>query len=375
VASKNDPKGYYARLGVSPSATADEIKAAYRRLAKYLHPDVNADDGAKARFQEVNEAYSVLSDPDRRAAYDALQYTSQERQKPAPDLDPICCSSCGKVTAQPRSVVYWSVVSAVVLTRRSPRQGIFCSSCARKAALKASLTSALLGWWGFPWGLLSTPLSILHNATGGRHSKEIDEKLVWYNALAFLSKGNLALAYALARQVRTSHDAEIAAEAARLIGHLQAAGVPPASLKDPWAWKPLNVLAHLAMFAVVPGLFIGLAVYDDGKSGLPRKRELSQAKARLGDELSRPRVPMSLPTGDDPTLPTCATVVNGEVLVRRNVWGRDEGHSIEIRNGVDANAIVKVRNAYTGALLVSFFVAKGNTAAVSPDYASAVSFE
>src|SRR5260370_20362375 len=96
MSNKNDPKGYYALLGVSPSATEGEIKAAYRRLAKYLHPDVNAADGSQAKFQAVNEAYAVLSDSKRRADYDASWYTSEEHQRPAPDLEPICCSTCGK---------------------------------------------------------------------------------------------------------------------------------------------------------------------------------------------------------------------------------------------------------------------------------------
>ena len=61
----------YEILGVSGTATADEIKKAYRRLARELHPDVNQDDPeAEARFKEVATAYEVLSDPERRARYD-----------------------------------------------------------------------------------------------------------------------------------------------------------------------------------------------------------------------------------------------------------------------------------------------------------------
>jgi molecular chaperone DnaJ len=72
----NDPKGYYARLNVAPSANAETIKAAYRQLAKKLHPDVNRDVSAKAQFQAISEAYNVLSDPQLRSNYDALRYTN-----------------------------------------------------------------------------------------------------------------------------------------------------------------------------------------------------------------------------------------------------------------------------------------------------------
>lgn len=68
-----DFKDYYKSLGVARGAAADEIKSAYRKLARKHHPDVNKDDpGAAQRFSEVSEAYEVLSDPDKRAKYDQL---------------------------------------------------------------------------------------------------------------------------------------------------------------------------------------------------------------------------------------------------------------------------------------------------------------
>jgi molecular chaperone DnaJ len=61
---------YYEILGVSRSADKDELKNAYRRLARKYHPDVNKDPGAEERFKEINRAYEVLSEPETRARYD-----------------------------------------------------------------------------------------------------------------------------------------------------------------------------------------------------------------------------------------------------------------------------------------------------------------
>ena len=63
---------YYKALGVDRKASGDEISKAYKRLARQYHPDLNKEAGAEARFKEVNEAYEVLKDDDKRARYDAL---------------------------------------------------------------------------------------------------------------------------------------------------------------------------------------------------------------------------------------------------------------------------------------------------------------
>jgi molecular chaperone DnaJ len=68
------PKDYYQTLGVPEKATAEEIKKAYRKLAKTHHPDANRGDAKAAeRFKEIGEAYSVLSDPEKRKQYDQMK--------------------------------------------------------------------------------------------------------------------------------------------------------------------------------------------------------------------------------------------------------------------------------------------------------------
>jgi len=65
-------KDYYQSLGVARDASKEDIKKAYRRLARKYHPDVSKEAGAEEKFKEVNEANEVLSDPEKRAAYDQL---------------------------------------------------------------------------------------------------------------------------------------------------------------------------------------------------------------------------------------------------------------------------------------------------------------
>ncbi len=71
---------YYATLGVSRDASLDDLKKAYRKLAMQLHPDRNpGDKEAEARFKEVNEAYDVLKDEQKRAAYDRFGHAAFEQ--------------------------------------------------------------------------------------------------------------------------------------------------------------------------------------------------------------------------------------------------------------------------------------------------------
>ena len=79
-----DFKDYYNTLGVARSASAQEIKKAYRKLARQYHPDVNKDPAAATRFGEINEAHAVLSDPDKRTLYDRYGAAWEQVQEGAP---------------------------------------------------------------------------------------------------------------------------------------------------------------------------------------------------------------------------------------------------------------------------------------------------
>jgi curved DNA-binding protein len=82
-------KDYYETLGVPRDAGADQIKKAYRKLARKYHPDVSKEPNAELRMKEINEANAVLSDAEKRAAYDALGsgHAAGEEFRPPPDWD------------------------------------------------------------------------------------------------------------------------------------------------------------------------------------------------------------------------------------------------------------------------------------------------
>ncbi len=96
---------YYKILGVTPNATQEEIRKAYRALAKKYHPDVNPDKMAQSKFIEITEAYQILSDPEKRRTYDKVKSfiseSEEERGKEVKqDEEPIT------VSEQPEEVQY-----------------------------------------------------------------------------------------------------------------------------------------------------------------------------------------------------------------------------------------------------------------------------
>ena len=80
-------KDYYQIMGVTKDATPDDIKRAHRKLARKYHPDVSKEKNAEAQFKELAEAYEVLRDPERRAAYDQLgaNYKAGQEFRPPPE--------------------------------------------------------------------------------------------------------------------------------------------------------------------------------------------------------------------------------------------------------------------------------------------------
>jgi len=79
------PRDYYEILGIPRGASGDEIKSAFRNLARKYHPDVSKESDAEERFKEINEAYAVLSDQEKRAAYDRFGHAGVQRAGGVPD--------------------------------------------------------------------------------------------------------------------------------------------------------------------------------------------------------------------------------------------------------------------------------------------------
>lgn len=195
-----DTRGFYRTLGVDVSAPASVIKAAYRILAMELHPDRNPTTDTTKKFQDLQEAYAVLSDENLRQQYDAdnsiPSANSDSAEGVHKPVEPIMCSRCNAVSAQPRYKVFYTVYGYLFGATRTPQQGIFCLKCEIKVGLKSSAITLVAGWWsvgGFVWTLHT----LLHNLTGGRFYIQ-NAQLQGYQAMYFAQNGKMELALAIA---------------------------------------------------------------------------------------------------------------------------------------------------------------------------------
>jgi len=256
-----DPQGYYAVLGVGHLADAAEIKAAYRYKAKILHPDYNPSDDAAEEFLKISEAWTVLRDAKKRAAYDSraklpVPVRVIDYNDPTPEA--LSCSRCGKVTAQPRYIIFHRVKSFLLKTSKSVVHGIFCRDCADRTAIRASTVTWLLGWWGFK-GPLSSLRALLTNLRGGERPREDNLRVLLHQARAFLVRDEKDIARALAQQAMAFARNDMDRERIRVVE--AQAGSSDRKLKSRWDKGGYAAWAQaFPLFAVIAALGVGVAV-------------------------------------------------------------------------------------------------------------------
>ena len=178
---------YFKALGLEPGASESAKRAAYIALAKLWHPDVNASEGARSKFDEIQQAYRIVRFVDSNCQPRADSSSSVVGLRCR--AGPVRCSRCHRSSVQLRHRTFTIVRSFLVVARRSYAGGILCPTCARRGALKASFATGLVGWWSLP-GFFLAPLAIFRNACGGSVDYNIDLPLLYHNLLAFRHEGN-----------------------------------------------------------------------------------------------------------------------------------------------------------------------------------------
>jgi len=118
-------KDYYKIMGVDRQATSEEIKKAYRKLARKYHPDVSKEKDAEAKFKEVGEAYEVLKDPKKRAAYDRIGQNWREGQTFTPPPDWQREFDFGKGFGGGRATGFSDFFEALFGGGFAPQEGVF----------------------------------------------------------------------------------------------------------------------------------------------------------------------------------------------------------------------------------------------------------
>jgi DnaJ domain len=389
--SRKDPCGYYAVLGADQAATSDEIKMAFKAKAQQFHPDRNPAPEATREFQFINEAYRVLSNSQARANYDGRSYGPQEDGSPpaARNADPVVCSSCQRVTAQPRYVIYRKVVSVVFVTWRSVQQGIFCSECGSRRACRASGITWLLGWWGLPWGPIYSAHAIFSNMMGGERPPLKNFKILGWQASYFAQAGRFDLARVVARDAlafadkipkyERLGDRQMGREVRALRNLLAGTGTNDGvlDLKDRWGVGSKAFRVQLGGAVVFATLIISMAFLAGGPSAQIAYKHVppTESVAPMPTPIPLPRdavdVPTTIPLFNEPLAQLPATGII------RALWGSSPAPSSFVADAAllaplrvvtaagSPNYYVKVVDWERHVARLVFFVRSGQSVTVS----------
>ncbi|MFQ6403237.1 J domain-containing protein [Methylophilus sp. 'Pure River'] len=330
--SSKDPKGYYKILGIDCSATESDIKSAFKKKAMELHPDRNKAKNATQLFQLLNEALSVLSDPDLRAEYDTslvetVHHTPEEDED---QPEPAVCSVCDKVSAQPRYSIFYDVRSFLFYTSKRAHQGIYCSVCAEKQILKASLVTWLFGWWGLPWGPIYSIQTLLVNMFGGKRPNDMNARLTFYQAWVFAYNNKLDVAYAVAqdalrfanklpRRNASQETLTLKNDIDNLINTLTKNGVNTVKLINSWALFNKAFYIQASVMLLVFGV-VADALYNESKRNNNNSNGSSySASEQIAEPIQHKPAytrPLEDPNGNE--WPDFPTYVDGYPQLRTN---------------------------------------------------------
>ena len=211
-----DSKGYYAVLGVSQTATDDDIKAAFRKQVKLYHPDIADGEKARETYMLLTEAYHTLLDPLKRKAYDALPDAAATLH-----YEFVKCCKCAK---QPRYLFF---------TRGNERiGGVYCRDCASKEQLKTSLHN-----WGdflkrpaYTWSALKSTYKF------SQMPPDKNWEILMQNAQAYQSRKRPDLARAMGEQAKKF--AQTAQQEIKTCIFLNALPETTVKEQDSWRVKP-----------------------------------------------------------------------------------------------------------------------------------------
>jgi curved DNA-binding protein CbpA len=372
-------KDYYKVLGVPRTASATQIKQAYRILVKQFHPDINRTSSAAERTKQLNEAWAVLSDPQKKMSYDmdikthesgqqsseSSQGTSTKRRtesatpRPEPNF---ACEKCGRIDSTLRVSATWRVYSFINYSRKSPTVKIVCCRCRLKESLAASAVTVLFGWWSI-WGFFWTLEALFNNARGGEQPIE--------NNAALLR----ALAYQLYKAGRRQESYEALVSALKLKADTQAEQMRdylkqqlPPTQREPF-WKRFRKLElHPAYYHAPAGVIVSVALFI-GIHALDATGSSSAAvaytpRARTPTQPYVDFKPVDIrPAFDEPEQPLPE---HGNLLLSDRIFnytGTTAPLKITTRDS-DGNYVMKVVDWNSGEFVAEYFIKRGSTFSV-----------